>query len=98
MAARLACPRIPPGGVGLAIRARMTRSASCRRRAGNTTGAIIQRPPSDGSGDTATPAGPGDHDRGDHRPDPGSKTPDEVHAWRVDPDPGRPYCPYQSPA
>jgi hypothetical protein len=26
MAARLACPRIPAGGVGLAIRARMTRS------------------------------------------------------------------------
>jgi hypothetical protein len=26
MAARLVCPRIPAGGVGLAIRARMTRS------------------------------------------------------------------------
>ena len=33
MAARLAGPRIPAGGVGLAIRARTTRSASCRRRA-----------------------------------------------------------------
>ena len=45
MAARLAGPRIPPGGVGLAIRARMTRSASCRRRARSTGDAIIQRPP-----------------------------------------------------
>ena len=33
MAARLAAPRVQAGGVGLAIRARMTRSASCRRRA-----------------------------------------------------------------
>ena len=32
MAARLARPRIPPGGVGLAIRARMTRSASAEAR------------------------------------------------------------------
>ena len=45
MAARLAGPRIPAGGVGLAIRARMTRPASCRRRARDTVGAIIQRPP-----------------------------------------------------
>jgi len=37
MAARLASPRIPAGGVGLAIRARMTRSL---------WDAIIQRPPS----------------------------------------------------
>jgi len=36
MAARLASPRIPAGGVGLAIRARMTRSL---------WDAIIQRPP-----------------------------------------------------
>jgi hypothetical protein len=38
MAVRLACPRIPAGGVGLAIRARMTRSASCRRRASKQSG------------------------------------------------------------
>src|SRR5437016_14586337 len=38
MAARLAGPRIPPDGVGLAIRARMTRSASCRRRARKQSG------------------------------------------------------------
>jgi len=38
MAARLAGPRITPGGVGLAIRARMTRCASCRRRAGEQSG------------------------------------------------------------
>ena len=30
MAARLACPRIPPGGVGLAILARMTHSLTGR--------------------------------------------------------------------
>src|SRR6266487_6227356 len=38
MAARLAGPRIPAGGVGLAIRAWMTRSAWCRRRARKQSG------------------------------------------------------------
>jgi hypothetical protein len=38
MAARPAGSRIPAGGVGLAIRARMTRSASCRRRARKQSG------------------------------------------------------------
>jgi hypothetical protein len=38
MAARLAGPRIPADGVGLAIQARMTRSASCRGRARKQSG------------------------------------------------------------
>ena len=37
--------RFPPGGVGLAIRARMTRSASCRRHAGKQSGRHSQQPP-----------------------------------------------------
>ena len=34
----------------------------------------------------------------DHGQNPGSRNTGEVRAWRVDPAPGQPYCPYQSPA